>query len=141
LPPESRRRLLLFAALPAAAYAVVVSSQTGLNHHLRYLLPAYPFLFVLAASPFAAAARPGLWLRRGAAFSLGLAAAASLAVFPHSLAFFNCLAGGPAAGPRHLLGSNVDWGQDLLLLARWARQHPEARPLRVDFLGGFDSEA
>ena len=27
----------------------LVSSQTGFNHHMRYVLPAYPFLFIIAA--------------------------------------------------------------------------------------------
>jgi hypothetical protein len=32
--------------LPAAAVLMLVSSQTGFNHHLRYVLPAFPFFFV-----------------------------------------------------------------------------------------------
>jgi len=40
--------------------------------------------------------------------------ASSLRVYPHQLAYFNELAGGPENGWRHLLGSNFDWGQDLL---------------------------
>ena len=27
----------------------LVSSQTGFNHHLRYVLPAFPFLFIFAS--------------------------------------------------------------------------------------------
>jgi hypothetical protein len=37
----------------------------------------------------------------------------SLWIYPHSLSYFNESIGGPLNGPRHLLGSNVDWGQDL----------------------------
>lgn len=50
--------------------------------------------------------------------SLCLAAsvASSLQVHPHSLAYFNEAAGGPENGWRHMLGSNFDWGQDLLVL-------------------------
>jgi len=51
-------------------------------------------------------------------------------VYPHQLAYFNELAGGPENGWRHLLGSNCDWGQDLLYLARWLDEHPEAHPLK-----------
>lgn len=40
----------------------------------------------------------------------------SLCIYPHSLSYFNELIGGPVHGPRHLLGSNVDWGQDLYYL-------------------------
>ena len=41
---------------------------------------------------------------------------------------FNELAGGSRNGPLHLLNSNVDWGQDILLLEKWANEHPE-KPL------------
>jgi hypothetical protein len=41
-------------------------------------------------------------------------AISSLAVFPHSLSYFNEVAGGPLRGAEHLLDANIDWGQDLL---------------------------
>jgi len=37
----------------------------------------------------------------------------SLWIYPHSLSYFNESIGGPLNGPLHLLGSNVDWGQDV----------------------------
>ncbi len=40
----------------------------------------------------------------------------TLSVYPHQLAYFNELAGGPENGHRHLLHSNLDWGQDWILL-------------------------
>lgn len=45
-------------------------------------------------------------------------------IFPHQLAYFNELAGGPYEGWRHLLGSNLDWDQDYLQLRNWL--HVEA---------------
>jgi hypothetical protein len=39
-----RDEIVLLA--PAVAVFVLVSSQTGFNHHLRYVLPAFPFLFI-----------------------------------------------------------------------------------------------
>ena len=64
----------------------------------------------------------------------------SLLVFPHSMSYFNCAVGGPLNGPSYLHNSNVDWGQDLLFLHRWMQRHPEARPMRVDFSGGFKAD-
>jgi hypothetical protein len=58
--------------------------------------------------------------------------------YPHSLSYFNELIGGPAHGPEHLLGSNVDWGQDLRYLKWWADAHPEARPLHLAYDVMFD---
>lgn len=43
----------------------------------------------------------------------------SLWLYPHSLSYFNEVIGGPLNGPRHLLGSNVDWGQDLRYVKWW----------------------
>jgi hypothetical protein len=43
-------------------------------------------------------------------------AVSTLRNYPHELAYFNEAAGGPENGHRHLLHSNLDWGQDLLFL-------------------------
>jgi hypothetical protein len=49
-----------------------------------------------------------------------IAAAGELGwVYPHCLAYFNCLAGGPARGYLYLADSNLDWGQDLKGLKQW----------------------
>lgn len=47
----------------------------------------------------------------------------SLWCYPHSLSYFNEICGGPHNGPRHILGSNVDWGQDLRYLKWWLKKH------------------
>jgi hypothetical protein len=52
-------------------------------------------------------------------FALLATMTSTLLVYPHELAYFNEAAGGPAAGHRHLLHSNLDWGQDLLLTVQW----------------------
>lgn len=41
-------------------------------------------------------------------------------------------------GHDHLLGSNLDWGQDLLNLRRWLDQHPEAEPPHLAYYGTVD---
>ena len=48
--------------------------------------------------------------------------ASTLSVYPHQLAYFNELAGGPENGHKHLLHSNLDWGQDLLLARTWMQE-------------------
>src|SRR5205823_7999770 len=64
---------------------------------------------------------------------LAWGAVSSLSVYPHSLAYFNEVAGGPENGHDHLVNSNIDWGQDLLYLKAWLDEHPEARPLGVAY--------
>ena len=46
-------------------------------------------------------------------------------MYPHYLSYFNEVAGGPSNGHRVLLDSNIDWGQDLLRVADYQREHPE----------------
>lgn len=54
--------------------------------------------------------------------------ASVLRVHPHTLSYFNELAGGPDKEGEHLLCSNIDQGRDLLFLKRWLEEHPQAQP-------------
>ena len=131
-----RHEVMLLA--PAVAVLTLVSSQTGFNHHLRYVLPVFPFAFIWASK----VAQPRVWrgwtvpilVLGGVLWSV----ASSLSIYPHSLSYFNELAGGPTGGHAHLVDSNIDWGQDLLYLKRWLDEHPEARPLGLAYFGSFD---
>ncbi len=123
-----RDELVLLA--PPVAVLLLVSSQTGMNAHFRYLLPVLPFLFVSVS-------RAAVLLRIGPSFlALAVIVATSLSVtsslwaYPHSLSYFNELAGGARRGPVHLLGTHIDWGQDLLHLKRWLTRHDEVVQLR-----------
>jgi hypothetical protein len=103
--------LWLALLLPPVLY-FGVSLTSHINIGLRHLLPVYPFLYLLTA----AAVVTALPVRAAAAAAcllLGVQAAEAASVHPHYLTFFNTFAGGPKAGPRYLLASNLDWGQDL----------------------------
>ena len=114
---------LLFMLTPVAAYFILFS----INHQsigLRYILPAYPFLFMLAGSMLA-----DFNIIRGRALrSIGIVLlscwylAGSLAIYPHYLAYFNEIAGGPDNGYRYLVDSNLDWGQDLKGLGLYIKE-------------------
>jgi hypothetical protein len=111
---------------PAATIFWLVSANPQVAY-LRYLLPAFSFVFILlgkAAAPW----QPRM-LRQAAVAGLCWSVCASLCNFPFSLSYFNELAGGPLGGPRYLLDAEVDWGQDLFHLVRWREKHPEATPL------------
>jgi len=121
-----------FLWVPPALYAFLAMSHR-LNIGHRHLLPAYPFLFIAAGRAAAAlAGAPGSVIGRasiaggdpaaGRAAIAGRAAVAALAgwyavaallIYPHQLAYFNELAGGPDRAYRFLVDSNLDWGQDL----------------------------
>jgi 4-amino-4-deoxy-L-arabinose transferase-like glycosyltransferase len=126
--------LALFA--PPVAVVVLVSSQTGFNHHFRYVLSALPFLFIFAGGTARVFAGEGWKLPALVVVAAAWSVASSLGVYPHTLAYFNEAAGGPLGGHAHLIHSNIEWGQDLLYLKRWQDGHPEARPLRL----AYDSE-
>jgi hypothetical protein len=115
--------------LPALVVLGFVSSQTGYTHHLRYVLPAAPFACV-GVGTLARFLVPGRRYFGGLVLLLLTASAiSSLRVYPHSLSYFNELAGGPERGYEHLADSNIDWAQDMFFLKAWADRHPEARPL------------
>lgn len=124
----------LFVAVPGAALFALACSQTGFGHSLRYVLPAFPFVYVFAGSLFRENVHRRL-ITIVAWISLGCHVASSLSVYPYSLSYYNELAGGPLNGHAHLLDGNLDWGQDLLSLERWIKAHPEARPLHVAYWG------
>ena len=124
--------------LPAAAIFVFVSSQTGFNHHMRYVLPLFPFVMV-STGKLAYFVRLSYWpFALAILISLSWAVASCLSVYPHTLSYFNELAGGPENGSAHLVDSNIDWGQDLLELKDWLDQHPECRPLHLAYFGLVD---
>jgi hypothetical protein len=89
---------------------------------IRYVFPAFPLLILGAGF-----AVERLWIKpwgRAAAGCLLLwLAAASARIFPQGLAYFNEWAGGPENGWKYLADSNIDWGQNLPELQRYADEH------------------
>jgi hypothetical protein len=128
----------LVLVFPALTYLIAVSSQTGFNHHLRYILPMFPYL-IIGTGQLAHYFRPGHIKATAVVSVLAVwGAGSSLAVYPHSLSYFNEAVGGPEGGHAYLVDSNIDWGQDLNGLRDWLRSHPEARPLHLAYFNYFD---
>jgi len=126
---------------PPLLIVVFVSSQTGFNHHLRYVLPAFPFAFIFCGAAAHDVIRRGTGLKVLAGGALAWSVLSSLCCYPHCLSYFNELAGGPIHGHNHLVDSNIDWGQDILYLKDWVDLHPEASPLRLACFSMFDPTA
>ena len=110
LAPQSHVVLVASAVYAAACLA------SPIDLGVRILLPMYVFLYVVLALNLPS----GRW-RWPAALALAMVVAESAASYPNYLAFFNTIAGGPARGPRYLLDSNIDWGQDTKRLAAFLR--------------------
>lgn len=121
-PLRREELLVLFTGL---TLFIFVSAQDGLSMHPRYILPAMGFFYLFAARTgrlLTGANRPA---KATAAIGLAAVVLASLMWYPHSISYFNTLAGGAAGGPRHLLDSSADWGQAKYLLCDYCRRHPE----------------
>jgi hypothetical protein len=116
--------------LPALAIFAVVSLKTGINDHMRYVLPSFPYLIIFASQivrvgyltrqVHVISSRPrGNLLALLPIFvvaSLAWLCTSSASLYPHGLSYFNESIGGPLNGYKHLLGSSLDWGQDLRYL-------------------------
>jgi hypothetical protein len=124
--------LLLLPVFIYGAFAVFSRVDIG----VRYLLPVYPFLGVLAgAIERSAVPTPGP-ARRDALKNalLGLTAAGVLASTPYYLAYFN-LPSSLLFHPHYLLvDSNLDWGQDLGRLKSWMDRE-EIPMLKLAYFG------
>jgi len=122
---------MFYLLAPAICTLWLVSSQTGFNHHLRYVQPAFPFLFIFASRTALLLDSRYRLVKAVPVVCLVWMIISSLSVYPHSLSYFNELAGGSINGWKHLDYSNIDWGQDMILVKEWVEQHPDAKPLHV----------
>lgn len=136
--PERRATawvVLVVGVLFWAVHSFNSNKQIG----LRYLLPLFPLVFLLAGRSALIARRlSGRWPRVLAAALVLAAACAALdawKIHPDYLAYFNPVAGGPRGGPRYLLDSNVDWGQDLPGLADWLKREGVSGPVYLGYFG------
>ncbi|MFO0014011.1 MAG: glycosyltransferase family 39 protein [Planctomycetota bacterium] len=111
---------------PGIVLFVFVSSQTGFNHHLRYVLPFLPCFYLLVAAGTANVKGSG---RLVIVALLAWYAISSVSMLPRSYAYFTEAIGGPSQGWRYLGDSNLDWGQDLLTAKQWIDANPEKRPV------------
>lgn len=113
---------------------VVIAGTTPMQLGVRYVLPAFPFLFLLAGQCGRWLDWPTHKLRTVLVGAAALALPLSLRFHPHHLAYFNELAGGPVGGRYHLIDSNLDWGQDLRELKRWLDEH-EVQDVGLAYFG------
>jgi hypothetical protein len=124
-------RFELLALLLAAGTILVIASLNTRVSHFRYVLPLSGLLLVAVFKGIAPLLR-SRWIWRVAALGcLAIAAIESMAVFPFSHSFFNALAGGPGAGPSHLRGTAIEWGQDWPLLVKWVTSNGLGGKVRV----------
>ena len=130
-PPALRPAHALLPQVPLLVYLAAFTLSGNLkNIGLRYILPVYPFLCMLAALV------TRMKIKRSWLLVLPFVWQAALAgwMYPDYLTFFNLTVGGPSRGAEVLLDSNLDWGQDLKGLGAYIRQN-RVEKIYVDYFG------
>jgi len=89
---------------------------------LRYILPIYPFIFILIGKVMTI--KPS---KKWANFLFSLILLwyflGSINIYPHYLSYFNESILGPKNGYKYLVDSNLDWGQDLKGLKKYMEKN------------------
>jgi hypothetical protein len=111
----------LWIVLPPVFLLYVLSFHYAKDYGVRYLLPAFPFLLLLAGRGVDALLRLGKHGAGAVFLLLTWQTVECIVTAPHHLAYFNEFAGGDDRARHLLLDSNLDWGQDLGRLKTYLR--------------------
>ena len=118
-----------FILLSTSLAVLVFVSSSGVSQTFRYVLPFLPYVLIWISKTARVVYGRGPWQARTVLALLVWAVLSATNTYPHSLGYFNEMAGGPAKGHAHLISPDADWGQDFLDLKRWMNRHPEASPM------------
>ncbi len=126
--PSTRRHLLqqrgISILLGACVLYLVWSLTSKLNLGVRHVFPFYSAVFVLVGIFLASVLRAGKpWLRLAVGGIVGLYVTSSILAYPTYTAYFSEIVGGKPNGPRYLVDSNIDWGQDGKRLRAYLEKH------------------
>lgn len=127
----------LAVVLPPLLLLYVLSFHYAKDYGVRYLLPAFPFLVLLAGRGADLLLASGPRARQALAALLLWQVASSAWSAPQQLAYFNELAGGLGRARHLLLDSNLDWGQDLGRAAGYFRERGVTKPC-LGYFGHVD---
>jgi hypothetical protein len=127
--------LWIMASFPALYLAMAIFARFNLGD--RHVLPMYPFAILFAAVVWEWAGR-----KRAVAalliFLASLNAADALRYAPGYLSYFTPFVR-PAESFRLLTDSNLDWGQGLLALRDYQRNHPGER-ISLSYFGSVEPQ-
>ena len=137
----------------------VISITGNLNIGVRHVLPTFPFIYLLIAGQMKrwVAEKPSIRAKSmlgalktlfqpylpkiGNVFFIGVLLGwyilSFVGIYPHFIAYFNEIAGGPRNGYTFVVDSNLDWGQDLRRLAKFVKEK-NIDHIKVDYFGGGD---
>ena len=118
-----------------------VSSKLNIGH--RHILPLYPPIFIICGSAAFLFKTSCKKLKIFVVILIIWYIAENLNIWPHYIAYFNQIAGGPRQAYRHLVDSSLDWGQGLYGLKEWlSKNHlkPEAN-VYLSYFGVADIDS
>jgi len=130
-----------FAMLTFIGLYWATSLTSNLNIGVRHLLPVFPFTIILIS------AMTVLWLKEPflkikyavLAILILWQIISVISIYPHFLAYFNEIVGGPDKGYIYTVNSNLDWGQDLKRLKKWVNEQGIEK-IYVDYFGGGEAK-
>lgn len=123
-------------AIPVLSLFLLVSSAR-MNVGFRHVILILPFIFIFSSKLMSCSLLKKKW----GIFALAMICVwyifSSISIFPHYLAYFNELAGGPGNGYKYLVDSNIDWGQDLKGLEKYMTDNKIAK-VKLSYFGSGD---
>jgi hypothetical protein len=125
-------------AIAAGTVLALFTALRSVGIGLRYVLPMFPFLHVLASGVAREGSLRSRWRRVALGVLLLWQAIGTLRIHPDYLAHFNEFVGGPSNGYRYLVDSNLDWGQDLKALKEYLDRNGIPR-IRLAYFGSADA--
>jgi hypothetical protein len=116
------------------------SLVSNLNIGVRHLMPVFPFTILLVSGGIVHLLKePFSKIKYAVLAILFLWQAFSVFnIYPHFIAYFNEIAGGPDRGYLYVVDSNLDWGQDLKRLKGWMDENSVDK-IYLDYFGGGDT--
>ena len=126
--------------VPVLVYGTA-SLTTNLNLGVRHVFPLYALFYIalgwVASRLIAQGKRTAIATGAIALLLFAGVAVETARAFPNYIAFFNAPSGGYRGGFYLLSDTNIDWGQDLPLLAQWQKDNPSER-LYLSYHGTVD---
>lgn len=132
-----KRRHGIHLLIPILLFLVIaMTAQTDVG--VRYVLPIFPLVILVAGAAVAAILRGRRWQWKALLAALLLFQVVECArIHPDHLAYFNPVFGGAKHGHKWLVDSNLDWGQDLKGLARWMKEN-KVEHINLSYFGSAD---
>ncbi|MGC8977367.1 MAG: glycosyltransferase family 39 protein [Candidatus Ratteibacteria bacterium] len=129
---EKKEKFIVISSIIYFVFSSISKKQIG----IRYILPVYSCLYIFTGRLFTHILKLKFkkFLFIFILFLLFWYAFESFKIHPHYLAYFNQIGGGPDNGWKHLIDSNIDWGQDLKELKKYLEKEKNPE-LMLNYFG------